>query len=477
MSWEIIIGLETHVQLATDSKLFSGSATTFGAAPNTQACAIDLGMPGMLPVLNEKAVHMAIHFGLAVDATINANSTFARKNYFYPDLPKGYQTSQHELPILTGGRLTFMEGDTKKHVAFHHAHLEEDAGKSIHGIELGMTGVDLNRAGTPLLEIVTDPDLRSASEAVAYLKALRNLVRALGISDANMQEGSFRCDVNVSVRREGETEYGTRTEIKNLNSFRFIEKAIQFESKRQIDLLLTGKSIVQETRLYDEQKQITKSMRSKEDAMDYRYFPDPDLLPIVIDESVIHELRKTLPELPMTKLERFQNEYALSLDDANKLVEQAELGVFFADAIASCKATPKTIANWLLGDVAALMNKTDTTLCDSQLKVNGFCKLLDRVNEQTISSKIGKELLAKIWETGSDVDELIKAEGLEQLSDTGELEKIIADIIANNPSQAEEIRAGKTKLMAYFVGQVMKATQGKANPGQVNQLLKQQLDV
>ena len=477
MGWEVIIGLETHVQLATASKLFSGSATTFGAAPNTQACAIDIGMPGMLPVLNEKAVHMAIQFGLAVDATINSHSTFARKNYFYPDLPKGYQTSQHELPILTGGRLAFMQGDTKKQVAFHHAHLEEDAGKSIHGIELGMTGVDLNRAGTPLLEIVTNPDLRSAAEAVAYLKALRNLVRALGISDANMQEGSFRCDVNVSVRREGETEYGTRTEIKNLNSFRFIEKAIHFESKRQIDLRLTGQSIVQETRLYDEQKQITKSMRSKEDAMDYRYFPDPDLLPIVIDESVVTELRKILPELPLAKLERFQHEYALSLDDATKLIEQAELGKFFVEAIANCKASPRTIANWLLGDVAALMNKTNTTLYNSQLKVSGFCKLLNRVTEQTISTKIGKELLAKIWENGNDVDALIKAEGLEQLSNTHELANIITDIIAKNPNQANEIRAGKTKLMAYFVGQVMKATKGKANPGQVNQILKQQLGV
>ncbi|OGT49380.1 MAG: aspartyl/glutamyl-tRNA amidotransferase subunit B [Gammaproteobacteria bacterium RIFCSPHIGHO2_12_FULL_41_15] len=475
MHWEIIIGLETHVQLATQSKLFSGSATTFGAEPNTQACAIDLAMPGMLPVVNQEAIHMAVKFGVAVNANINVESQFARKNYFYPDLPKGYQISQHDHPILQGGTIEFRMDGEKKQVNLHHAHLEEDAGKSIHGIEMGMTGVDLNRAGTPLLEIVTDPDLRSATEVIAYLKTLRNLVRALGISDANMQEGSFRCDVNVSIRRQGATEYGMRTEIKNLNSFRFIEKAIQFESKRQIDLLQSGQSVAQETRLYDEQKQITKSMRSKEDSPDYRYFPDPDLLPIVVSEALINEVRANLPELPNAKMERYQTAFQLSSEEADKIVNNPDLCLFFEETITKFSVPEKMAANWLVGDISALLNKEDISLAEAKLKPSHLAKLLERVNNQIISTSIGKQILNDIWAHGGEVDAIIHSKDLQQISDTNELETIIDKIIADNPNQVEQIRNGKTKVLTFFVGQIMKATKGTANPGQVNSLLKAKL--
>ncbi len=476
MTWEIVIGLETHVQLATQSKLFSGSATAYGASPNTQANVVDLAMPGVLPVLNKTAVEMAVKFGLAVNAKVNQRSEFARKNYFYPDLPKGYQISQNDLPIIGTGVIEFNVNGNTKSVRLHRAHLEEDAGKSVHGLELGITGIDLNRAGTPLLEIVTEPDMRSSDEAIAYLKTLHSLVKALKISDANMQEGSFRCDVNISIRRQGDEKLGTRTELKNLNSFRFIEKAIQFESKRQIDLLQSGHPVVQETRLYDEQKQITKSMRSKEDAHDYRYFPDPDLLPIVISDQFIENIRKTLPELPQQKISRYQTEFKLSADDAQKIVGDMDLASFFEDALTKTDNThAKTLANWLVGDISALVNKDNTALSKSQLTTTHVATLIQRIKDQTISTSSGRQILIDCWQDGGNVDNIIEQKGLKQISDSGELEKMIDDIIAKNPSQVSDYKNGKTKLMAFFVGQVMKVTKGKANPTEVNQLLMQKL--
>ncbi len=475
--WEVVIGLEIHVQLQTRSKIFSGASTEFGAEPNTQACIIDLGYPGVLPVLNKDAVRMAVKFGLAIGSTIARRSVFARKNYFYPDLPKGYQISQYELPIVSGGEVdvTLDDGSSKR-IGITRAHLEEDAGKSLHEDFHGLTGIDLNRAGTPLLEIVSEPDMRSATEAVAYLKAIHTLVRYLDISDANMQEGSFRCDANVSVRPTGQKEFGTRTELKNLNSFRFIEKAINFEIERQIDVLEEGGKVAQETRLYDSNNHTTRPMRSKEEANDYRYFPDPDLLPVELDESFVEEARKTLPELPNEKRQRFEEQYSLSVYDAAVLTANKELADYYEDVVKVVGAGhSKLAANWVMGELSAGLNRAGTTITESAVSSAEFAGLLCRITDNTISGKIGKEVFEAMWAGEGDADTIIESRGLKQITDTGEIEKIIDQVIADNPSQLEQYRAGKDKLLGFFVGQVMKATQGKANPQQVNQLLKDKL--
>ncbi len=476
MEWETVIGLEVHAQLATCSKIFSGAATAYGAMPNTQACAIDLGMPGVLPVLNEETVNMAIKFGLSVGAEVAEKSVFARKNYFYPDLPKGYQISQFELPVVKAGTLTiYLDDGTEKIVGITRAHLEEDAGKSLHEDFQGMTGIDLNRAGTPLLEIVSEPDLRSAKEAVAYLKNLHTLVRYLGICDGNMQEGSFRCDANVSIRPKGEQTLGTRTETKNVNSFRFVEKAINYEVSRQIAVLEGGGKVVQETRLFDAVKNETRSMRSKEEANDYRYFPDPDLLPLVISQAQIDAIRETLPELPQDKQKRFKEQYGLSDYDANNLVNNAPLGGYFEAVVKQTAASPKLATNWIMGELSAALNKADITVENSPISTEQLATLLDRIQDDTISGKIAKTVFECLWEGMLDVDGIIEEKGLKQVTDTGAIEAIIDDVMANSPEQLAQYRDGKDKLFGYFVGQVMKATQGKANPGQVNNLLKKKL--
>lgn len=473
--WEVVIGLEVHTQLATKSKLFSGAATQYGAEPNTQACAIDLAMPGVLPVLNKAAVAMAIKFGVAVNAQVNLFSEFARKNYFYPDLPKGYQISQFNDPIVGKGYLDIqLEDGIEKRIGITRAHLEEDAGKSLHEDFQGMTGVDLNRAGTPLLEIVSEPDMRSAQEAVAYLKALHALVRYLGISDGNMQEGSFRCDVNVSVRPAGQKAFGTRAEIKNLNSFRFVERAIHYEVDRQIALLGSGESIQQETRLYDADKDETRSLRSKESAHDYRYFPDPDLLPLQITQDWIDQIRSELPELPKAKKERFMHDYQLSAYDAGQLVANKASADYFEALVNAC-SQPKLAANWMMGELASWLNKDNLDITESPVTVESLAQLIQRIHDQTISNRTAKEVFEALWNGEGAVDDIIEQKGLKQMSDSSALEKAIDDIIANNPTQLEQYRAGKDKLFGFFVGQVMKATQGKANPAQVNELLKQKL--
>ncbi len=480
MEWETVIGLEIHCQLATKSKIFSGAATAYGADANVQACAVDLGLPGVLPVLNEQAVLMAIRFGLAIDAEIAERSVFARKNYFYPDLPKGYQISQYELPIVGKGSVTIQpeDGETKT-IGVTRAHLEEDAGKSVHEGFDDKTGIDLNRAGTPLIEIVSEPDMRSAKEAVAYMKKIHSLVTYLEISDGNMQEGSFRCDANVSVRLKGETELGTRTELKNINSFRFVEQAINHEIERQIDLLEDGGEVVQETRLYDPDKNETRSMRSKEEANDYRYFPDPDLLPVVIDEALIQSIRESIPELPEQKKQRFIQQYALSEYDAAVLTAQKATADYFEQSVAVTGNAAKLCANWIMGELSATLNREEIDITQSPVTAELLGGMIKRIGDNTISSKIAKEVFEAMWNGEGDADQIIAARGLKQMSDSGELEKLVDDIIANNPQQVEQYRSSpadkQKKLIGFFVGQMMKATQGKANPQQVNELLKKKL--
>ena len=475
--WEVVIGLEIHTQLATKSKIFSGASTAYGAEPNTQACLVDLGYPGVLPVLNEEVVRMAAKFGLAVNATVAPRSVFARKNYFYPDLPKGYQISQYDLPIVEHGEL-FIRDDkgNEKRIGITRAHLEEDAGKSVHAGFDKSSGIDLNRAGTPLLEIVSEPDMRSAKEAVAYMRKIHAIVRYLEISDGNMQEGSFRCDANVSVRPRGQEELGTRTELKNLNSFRFVEKAINFEIERQIDVLEEGGEVVQETRLYDSDKDETRSMRSKEEANDYRYFPDPDLLPVVIDDEYIEAVRKTLPELPAAKQQRFVDEYALKNADAEILTMNRVLADYFESVAKATSAKAQIAANWVIGDLSGQLNKEGLEIADSKIDSSALAGLIDRIADNTISGKIAKEVFEAIWAGEGSADEIIKSRGLEQITDPGEIENIVDAVIAANPGQADEYRRGKDKLLGFFVGLVMKETGGKANPGQVNQILKEKLD-
>jgi aspartyl-tRNA(Asn)/glutamyl-tRNA(Gln) amidotransferase subunit B len=476
MEWETVIGLEIHAQLATRSKIFSGSPTAYGAEPNTQADLVDLAYPGVLPVLNGAAVRMAVQFGLAIDAQVSRRSVFARKNYFYPDLPKGYQISQYELPIVAKGHLDVMLDDgTVKRVGITRAHLEEDAGKSLHEGHAGVSAIDLNRAGTPLIEIVSEPDMRSAKEAVAYMKKVHTLVRYLGICDGNMQEGSFRCDANVSVRPKGEQKLGTRAELKNLNSFRFVEKAINHEVQRQIELIESGGKVVQETRLYDADRDETRSMRTKEEANDYRYFPDPDLLPVVLEESYLEDLRAQLPELPDQKAARFQQQYGLPAYDAQVLTASREMAAFYEAVAAAVPRDAKLAANWMMGDFAAALNKEGLEVAHSRLTAAQLGGLLARIADDTISGKLAKEVFEVMWADGSDADAVIEARGLKQITDSGAIGKVIDEIIAANPKQLADYRAGKDKLFGFFVGQAMKATGGKANPALLNELLKQKL--
>jgi len=474
--WETVIGLEIHAQLATQSKIFSGSATAYGAPPNAQANLVDLGYPGVLPVLNAEAVRMAVKLGLAINARIATHSVFARKNYFYPDLPKGYQISQYELPIVANGSLEIvLEDGAVKRVGITRAHLEEDAGKSLHEGLAGMTGIDLNRAGTPLVEIVSEPEMRSAKEAVAYMKKVHTLVRYLEICDGNMQEGSFRCDANVSVRRSGTSEFGTRAEIKNLNSFRFVERAINYEVARQIGLLESGGQVVQETRLYDPDKGETRSMRSKEEANDYRYFPDPDLLPLQLDAAFIEAVRATLPELPDQKAARFSSQYGLSAYDAGVLTASRELAAYYEELVRAAPQDAKLAANWVMGELAAALNKEGLDIGGGKLAPLRLAGLLARISDRTISGKIAKEVFEVMWATGASADGVIESKGLKQITDSSAIERAIDEVMAKNPTQLAEYRAGKDKLFGFFVGQVMKATGGKANPAQLNDLLRSKL--
>jgi len=474
--WESVIGLEIHAQLATASKIFSGASTAFGADPNTQACAVDLGMPGVLPVLNREAVSMAIRFGVAIDAEIDRYSVFARKNYFYPDLPKGYQISQFELPIVGKGRISISpaEGEHKE-VGITRAHLEEDAGKSIHDQFPEQSGIDLNRAGTPLLEIVSEPDMRSAKEAIAYARKIHSLVRYLEICDGNMQEGSFRCDANVSVRHKGVQELGTRTELKNINSFRFLERAINFEIERQIDLIEDGGRVAQETRLYDAERDETRSMRSKEEANDYRYFPDPDLLPVTVSDEDIARIRAELPELPEQKKQRYIDDLKLSDYNAELLTGNRDTALFFEAALAESSELSAQLVNWILGDLAGALNKAGLEISDSPIKPAMLTQLVARIADNTISGKIAKQVFDAMWQGEGSADDIIEARGLKQITDSGAIETLIDEVIAANPEQVEQFRAGKEKVLGFFVGQVMKQSQGKANPGQVNAILRNKL--
>ena len=474
--WETVIGLEIHAQLATRSKIFSGSATAYGASPNAQANLVDLGYPGVLPVLNAEAVRMAVKLGLAINATIAPRSVFARKNYFYPDLPKGYQISQYELPIVASGSLEIvLEDGSTKRIGITRAHLEEDAGKSLHEGIAGMSGIDLNRAGTPLVEIVSEPDLRSAKEAVAYMKKVHTLVRYLEICDGNMQEGSFRCDANVSVRREGQHRFGTRAEIKNLNSFRFVERAINFEVSRQIDVLEGGGKVVQETRLYDPDKGETRSMRSKEEANDYRYFPDPDLLPLDLNAAFIESVRVTLPELPDQKAARFISQYGLPAYDAGVLTASRELADYYEEVVRIVPADAKLAANWVMGELAAALNRESVDIGAGKLPPERLAGLLARLGDGTISGKIAKEVFELMWSSGATADSVIESKGLRQITDEPAIERAIDEVMARNPAQLGEYRAGKDKLFGFFVGQVMKSTGGKANPVKLNELLRKKL--
>ena len=477
MQWEPVIGLEIHIQLSTKSKIFSGASTAYGALPNTQACALDLGMPGTLPVLNEEVVRMAVKLGLAIGADITRRSVFARKNYFYPDLPKGYQISQYELPIVAGGEvhIELGEGETKT-VGITRAHLEEDAGKSLHEDFQGASGIDLNRAGTPLIELVSEPEMRSAREAVAYMKKIHSLVRYLEICDGNMQEGSFRCDANVSIRPLGEDKFGTRAEIKNLNSFRFVERAILFEIERQAELLEGGGKVVQETRLYDPDKGETRSMRAKEEAFDYRYFPDPDLLPVELTEAFIEGVRATLPELPDEKKERFVYEYGLTPYEASVLTASRESADFFEAVEKASGGEAKLSANWVMGDLAGALNKAGADITDSPVSAAMLGGMIQRISDETISGKIAKQVFEAMWNGEGDADTVIEKKGLKQVTDTGAIEKVIDEVMAANPDNVAAYRGGKDKLFGFFVGQVMKVTQGKANPAQVNELLKKKLN-
>ncbi|MBL3616178.1 MAG: Asp-tRNA(Asn)/Glu-tRNA(Gln) amidotransferase subunit GatB [gamma proteobacterium endosymbiont of Lamellibrachia anaximandri] len=475
MQWETVIGLEVHTQLATKSKIFSGASTAYGAAPNTQACNVDLAFPGVLPVLNREVVNCALKFGVAVGAEIGRRSVFARKNYFYPDLPKGYQISQFELPIVGKGELIIeLENGESKVIGITRAHLEEDAGKSLHEDFHGLSGIDLNRAGTPLLEIVSEPDMRSIKEAVAYARKIHQLVVYLGICDGNMQEGSFRVDANLSIRPFGQEAFGTRTELKNINSFRFLERALNYELERQIDVVESGGRIVQETRLYDADRDETRSMRSKEEANDYRYFPDPDLLPVEIDESLLEQIRDELPELPTAKLQRFIQTYALGEKEAKALTASRPLADYF-EVVVEAGGETKMAANWVTMKLGGALNKAGLNLADSPVSPEQMGGLLKRIADKTISGKIAKQVFEAIWNGEGDADTVIEAKGLKQITDTGAIEPIIDDIIANNSKQVEQFRAGKEKLLGFFVGQVMKATRGKANPEQVNELLLKKL--
>ena len=472
MAWETVIGLEIHAQLSTQSKLFSGAAIAYGAEPNTQACAVDLALPGVLPVLNKEAVRMAVKFGLALDAIVPSRSVFARKNYFYPDLPQGYQISQFDLPVVDKGYLDItLENGATKRIGVTRAHLEQDAGKSLHEDFQGLTGIDLNRAGTPLIEIVSEPEMSNAKEAVAYMKKIHALVQYLEICDGNMAEGSFRCDANVSVRPVGQKEFGTRAEIKNLNSFRFVERAINFEVERQIDLIESGGVVVQETRLYDPDKHETRSMRSKEEANDYRYFPCPDLLPVDITDQFLDEIRNTLPELPDAKKQRFMGDLGLSEKDASELSSNRSVAEYFEE-VASGSGETKLAANWVMGELSAHLNKDETDIKASPVTAAMLTVLIKRIADKTISGKIAKEIFVDLWTgEGTDVDSIIDKKGLKQITDTGAIEAMIQEVVDNNPNQVEQFRAGKEKLIGFFVGQVMKASQGKANPAQVNEIL------
>jgi aspartyl-tRNA(Asn)/glutamyl-tRNA(Gln) amidotransferase subunit B len=481
MEWEAVIGLEIHSQLATSSKIFSGASTTYGAEPNSQACAIDLGMPGVLPVLNKEVVHMAAMFGLAIAAEMAEYSVFARKNYFYPDLPKGYQISQFELPIVGKGHLDIeLEDGTTKRIGVTRAHLEEDAGKSLHEDFHGMTGIDLNRAGTPLLEIVSEPELRSAREAVAYMRKMHSLVTYLGISDGNMQEGSFRCDANVSVRLKGEEAFGTRTEIKNINSFRFVERAIDHEIERQIEVLESGGEIVQETRLYDADRDETRSMRSKEEANDYRYFPDPDLLPVYMDRKVLEEARSSMPELQDARKARFVEQYGLRTEDAGQITASREMADFFEAAVdASGAKDAKVVANWVIGEFSGALNREGIELSAAPVSAPMLGQLIQRILDNTISGKIAKDVFEAMWQGEGEADAIIEQKGLKQVTDTGAIEALVDEVIANNPKQVENYRNAEEqkrgKMIGFFVGQIMKASKGKANPALVNELLKKKL--
>ncbi|MGK0398921.1 MAG: aspartyl-tRNA(Asn)/glutamyl-tRNA(Gln) amidotransferase subunit B [Gammaproteobacteria bacterium] len=478
--WETVIGLEIHTQLATSSKIFSGASTAYGAEPNTQACAVDLGLPGVLPVLNTEAVNMAIKFGVAIGAEIGKRSVFDRKNYFYPDSPKGYQISQLELPIVGVGsiNITLPEGPDEgklKTIGITRAHLEEDAGKSLHETFASHTGIDLNRAGTPLLEIVSEPDMRSAKEAVAYARKIHSLVRYLGICDGNMQEGSFRCDANVSVRPKGQVELGTRAELKNINSFRFLERAINYEVERQIELIEDGGKIAQETRLYDSDKHETRSMRSKEEANDYRYFPDPDLLPVIVTDEHIEAIRNSLPELPEQKCRRFVNDLGLSDYNADLLTSSLELADYFETALSLAPELSKLLVNWILGDLSGALNRSDLDIKSSPISTGMLISLLQRIDDNTISGKIAKEVFEAMWQGEGSADSIIQSRGLKQITDSSAIEGLIDEVIAANPNQVAEFQAGKEKMLGFFVGQIMKQSKGKANPGQVNQILRVKL--
>jgi aspartyl-tRNA(Asn)/glutamyl-tRNA(Gln) amidotransferase subunit B len=474
-AWEIVIGLETHTQLSTRSKIFSGASTAFGAAPNSQANAVDLALPGVLPVLNRAAVEKAIRFGLAVGGTLNRRSIFARKNYFYPDLPKGYQISQYEIPIVQGGAVTIHVGAQAKTVRLTRAHLEEDAGKSLHEDFHGMTGIDLNRAGTPLLEIVSEPDLCSAEEAVAYAKALHGLVRWIDICDGNMQEGSFRCDANVSVRRQGNPQLGTRCEIKNLNSFRFLERAIEYEARRQIEVLEDGGRIVQQTRLYDPDRDETRPMRSKEDAQDYRYFPDPDLLPLQLEPAWITRIQASLPELPQARRERYVHDLGLPPYDAGVLTADRETSDYFQELVRELPDQAKLCSNWVMGELSARLHREERDISRSPVSSAQLAVLLRRVADGTLSGNLAREVFDAMWAGEGDADQIIAARGLKQISDAGALEQLVEGVLAANPAQAGEFRAGKEKAFNFLVGQAMKASQGKANPAQVSQILRRKL--
>ena len=474
MSWETVIGLETHVQLSTKTKLFSRASTAFGASPNTNVNLVDCGLPGVLPSVNKEAFYKAIRFGIAIDAQINQVSIFDRKNYFYADLPKGYQITQMELPIVLGGSINIVSGETTKTINITRAHLEEDAGKSIHDEYDGYSAIDLNRAGTPLLEIVSEPEISSAKEAVAYMKAMHQLVTYLDVSDGNMAQGSLRCDANVSIRKKGDKDLGTRTEIKNINSFKFIEKAINFEIKRQIKILEKGETVTQETRLYDSSKDETRSMRSKEFANDYRYFPEPDLLPVVISDEEIKRIKDEFPELPSEKEMRYQQDFKISAYDAQIIASSKSMADFF-EAAAEQTGNYNLLANWLIGEISAYLNKELIEINESKLSIANVAILINRIDDQTISGKIGKAIFEEMCISGISPDEIIESQGLKQISDDGAIEEIINSVINDNPDQVEAYLGGKDKLFGFFVGQVMKLTQGKANPKTVNAILKEKL--
>ncbi len=475
MEWETVIGLEIHAQLNTKSKIFSSASTEFGQAPNSQACAVDLGLPGVLPVLNVEAVNKAIKFGLAVDAHINQRNIFDRKNYFYPDLPKGYQISQMDLPIVGEGIIEITLGDEIKKVGITRAHLEEDAGKSVHDMFNDFSAIDLNRAGTPLLEIVSDPDMRNAKEAVAYAKKIHALVQYIDICDGNMQEGSFRCDANVSIRPMGQEELGTRAELKNINSFKFLERAINLEVERQQDILEEGGSVVQETRLYDAVKHQTRSMRSKEEANDYRYFPDPDLLPVEITDELIASIKTDLPELPVEKKARFIAELGLNEYDADVLTSQKSLADYFETMLKGNEKNAKLCANWVMGELSASLNKNQLEIDQSPVSAQDLSQLISRIGDDTISGKIAKDVFKAMWDGEGSADSIIESKGLKQMTDTGAIEAIVDDIIANNSAQVEQFKSGNEKILGFFVGQAMKASQGKANPKLLNELLRKKL--